>query len=127
MAKGKPRNFFARKKEIVAEKKKLATLNRERRSIEKDLKKIIDMYKLPPDVMQRMPISSFYSLLLNPPEEGHDDQVKLLEMRDRIRKEHKQKVIRLEELMAEIKMVKIELALAKIKCMENEMDKQERG
>jgi hypothetical protein len=124
MPKGKPRNFFARKKEIVAEKKKLANLNKERRILEKDLKNILDMYKMPPDLLQRMPASSFYNLLTSPKEdEGSDDQVKLFDFRDKIRKEHKQKITRLEELLSEIKIVKIELALAKIRCMENELEK----
>lgn len=123
MPKGKPRNFFARKKDIVAEKKKLAVLNKERRLLEKDLKAILDMYKLPPDLIQRMPASAFYTLLISNHEKRGDDQVRLFELRDKIRKEHKEKIGRLEELLAEIKVVKIDLALAKIRCMENELSK----
>jgi hypothetical protein len=123
MVKGKPRNFFARKKEIVAEKKKLADLNKERRILEQDLKDMLDMYRIPQELLQRMPASSFYSLFTVPHQEGRDDQVKLFDLRDKIRKDHKEKITRLEELLAEIKLVKIELALAKIRCMENELDK----
>ena len=123
MTQNKPKNIFARKKDVIAEKKKLAILSKERRNLEIELKNILDIYDLSQFVIKRMPISSFFILFISLHKTNSDGQIELFELRDNIRKEHKEKIDRLEELITQMKAVKIDLALAKIKCIESELDK----
>lgn len=126
MTKNKPKNLFAYKKDIIAEKKNLVSLNKRKREIQEALKNMLDMYKLPPEIAEQLYVLSIDKLFDEQKEIGQDDMSCYLEIKERIRKEHKTKINELTDILNEIKISKINLTLAKIKCIEKELSKADK-
>lgn len=119
MVKKKIPNFFFRKKNVVAEKKKIVGLNKKKKEVQSFLMDLLDIYDLPPDLFQRLPFYYFDSINLF----KEHDEINYLNLREELIKEHSLKTDELKTIISEIQISKIDLALAKINCMENELNK----
>lgn len=118
--KKKARSFFFRKKDVVAQKKSLHELNKERRTIEGKLKDLAELYSLPEEWIERLPAN----ILKDVPVASHreDEGINLFEMRAKIRDEHKEHLESLAKVQSNISVNQIELLLAKIKCVEDNLN-----
>lgn len=117
----KNRSLFFRKKDIVSKRKDVVSLKREKKKIENRLRDLADMYDIPEEWTERLPVSTLRAEFLTPPER-QDDSINFVELRDKIREEHEEKVDDLEEIQSQLSIGQIDLLLVKIKCIEDNLN-----
>lgn len=117
----KPRNFFARKKTIVSEKKKIKNLNLQKKEVNQKLKKIKEMYAFPEGKVNHIPMSA--SIIPEFNFDFEDGVMDLVKLKGILKDDYKDCNDELDKISSEIKISQVEMLLAKITIMENELDK----
>jgi len=120
MSNKKVKNFFAYKKDIVSEKKKIKKLNIKKKKIKEELNQLLEMFDLPTAIKNKLPAFSFNSEY-EPLFKQDSDLLPLFELRKKIIAEHQDKIDELEQVSIDINKSQLEIVLAKIKYMEKEI------
>jgi IS30 family transposase len=131
MVKDKPkkaRSLFFRDKTIVSQKKKLKALEKKRKTLIKDIKDVVETYhnksldiQRTSGWLERLPLQSLqdlYKFLAG----KHDYGLTTLELRNRLRDEHNEKVTETAKVDKEIYLSQIDLLMAKIECFQSKLE-----
>jgi hypothetical protein len=125
----KARPYFFRNKEVVAHKKKLKALQKERKDILQKLKSIIEAYndgaievEDTADLFERLPIESLKELYAFVSGEKLDYNLFFMKLRQKLRKDHNSSVETLQKVERRIHESKLDVLLSKINCVQKKLD-----
>jgi hypothetical protein len=125
----KARPYFFRNKEVVAHKKRLKALQKERKDILQKLKSIIEAYndgaievEDTAELFERLPIESLKELYAFVSGERIDYNLFFMNLRQKLRKDHGSSLETLQKVERRIQESKLDVLLSKINCVQKKLD-----
>ncbi len=126
----KVRSLFFRNKDVVAEKKKLVELKKQKRGTISNIDDIVETYNdkclillLDEHWLERLPLDSIREFNRFLSGDKHDFGLPALKIQSDLRKAHEEQVDLLLKVDRDIMIGKIDIILAKIDCIQDKLSK----